>query len=80
MICAALGTKILYTRYGSWDTRSNEVQTHWTFWRNVSTAVGDFVDHLKEHARDQETRGFIFSKCGRRIKATGALVTTDLEK
>ena len=80
MICADLGTKILYIRYGRCDTLSNEVQTHWRFWPNVSTAVGDFVDHLKEDAQYGETLGFIFSKFCRRIKVTGAGVTTDPEK
>ena len=71
VMCANLGTKIFYTRYGSFDTHSNELQTHGKLWRDVSTAVGDFVDDLKEHGLYDDTIIFIYSEFGRRIKDNG---------
>ena len=71
VMCANLGTKIFYTRYGSFDTHSNELQTHGKLWRDVSTAVGDFVDDLKEHGLYDDTTIFIYSEFGRRIKDNG---------
>ena len=49
VMCANLGTRIFFTRYGSFDTHSNELQTHTKLWRGVSTAVGEFVNDFKEH-------------------------------
>jgi len=71
VMCANLGTRIFYTRYGSFDTHSNELQTHGKLWRDVSTAIGDFVDDLKEHGLYDDTIIFIYSEFGRRIKDNG---------
>ena len=71
VMCANLGTRIFFTRYGSFDTHSNELQTHAKLWRDVSTAVGDFVDDLKEHGLYDDTIIFIYSEFGRRIKDNG---------
>ena len=68
---ANLGTRIFYTRYGSFDTHSNELQTHAKLWKDVSSAVGDFVDDLKEHEMYDDTIVFIYSEFGRRIKDNG---------
>jgi len=71
VMCANLGTRIFFTRYGSFDTHSNELQTHTKLWRDVSTAVGDFVDDLKEHGLYDDTIIFMYSEFGRRIKDNG---------
>ena len=71
VMSANLGTRIFYTRYGSFDTHSNELQTHAKLWKDVSSAVGDFVDDLKEHEMYDDTIIFIYSEFGRRIKDNG---------
>ena len=71
VMSANLGTRIFYTRYGSFDTHSNELQTHAKLWKDVSSAVGDFVDDLKEHEMYDDTIVFIYSEFGRRIKDNG---------
>ena len=71
VMCADLGTRIFFTRYGSFDTHSNELQTHKKLWQNVSTAISDFVIDLKEHGRYEETLILVYSEFGRRIKDNG---------
>ena len=69
---ADLGTRIYYTQHGSFDTHSGELDTHAKLWNEVSGAVGDFYDDLKEHNKEDEVVIFIFSEFGRRIKDNGS--------
>ena len=69
---ADLGTRIYYTQHGSFDTHSGELATHAKLWDEVSGAVGDFYDDLREHDREDDTVIFIFSEFGRRIKDNGS--------
>ena len=69
---ADLGTRIFYAQQGSYDTHSGEMATHSNLWHDVSVAVGDFYDDLKEHGREKDTVIFMFSEFGRRIKDNGS--------
>ena len=69
---ADLGTRIYYTQHGSFDTHSGELTTHAKLWQEVSGAVGDFYDDLKEHGRENDAIVFIFTEFGRRIKDNGS--------
>lgn len=69
---ADVGTRIFYTQYGSFDTHSSELISHAKLWTDVSSAIGDFMDDLKEHGRDEDTLILMFSEFGRRIKDNGA--------
>ena len=71
VMCADLGTRIFFTRFGSFDTHSNELQTHKKLWQDLSTAISDFVVDLKEHGRYEETLILVYSEFGRRIKDNG---------
>ena len=68
VICADLGTRILYTQHGSFDTHGGELPAHNKLWQDVSTAAGDFMDDLEEHGRGENTLILIFSEFGRRIR------------
>ena len=46
----------------------------------VSGAVADFYDDLKEHGRDEEVIVMIFSEFGRRIKDNGSGTDHGLEE
>ncbi len=72
VICADLGTRIYYTQHASFDTHSSELNTHAQLWHDVSTALGDFMDDLKEHGKDEDVVILMFSEFGRRIKDNGA--------
>ena len=67
-----LGTRIFYTQQGSYDTHSGELATHASLIGDVSTAVADFYDDLKEHDREDDTLILIFSEFGRRIRDNGS--------
>ena len=69
---ADVGTRIFYTQHGSYDTHSNELNAHAKLWNDVSAAVADFMDDLKEHDRDKDTVVLMFSEFGRRINDNGA--------
>jgi len=72
VIFAGLGTQIYYAQHGSFDTHSAELSYHAHLWRDVSGAVGDFYDDLKEHGSENDVIIFMFSEFGRRIKDNGA--------
>ena len=69
---ADLGTRVYYTQHGSFDTHSGELATHAKLWDEVSGAVGDFYDDLKEHDREDDAVILIFSEFGRRIRDNGS--------
>ena len=69
---ADLGTRIYYTQHGSFDTHAGEVPVHAKLWDEVSTAIRDFTDDLKEHGRERDTVIMVFSEFGRRIRDNGS--------
>ena len=69
---ADLGTRVFYTQYGSFDTHAAQAATHASLWNDVSTAVSDFWDDLKENNVDQNVVMFLFSEFGRRVRDNGS--------
>ena len=53
---AGLGTRVLYTTapYNSFDTHAGQAGLHGRLWTEVSEAVNDFYDDLKEHDAGEE--------------------------
>ena len=72
VLLADLGTRIYYTQHGSFDTHAGELPAHAKLWQEISGGVGDFMDDLKEHGREDDAVLFIFSEFGRRIKDNGS--------
>ena len=68
---ADLGTKIYFTQHGSFDTHSAETLVHARLWRELSIAVSDFWDDLREHGREKDTLILVWSEFGRRIQDNG---------
>ena len=69
---ADLGTRVFYTQHGGFDTHAGEIQNHARLWNEVSTAIGDFFDDLREHGRENDAVVLVFSEFGRRIKDNGS--------
>ena len=69
---ADVGTRFFYTQHGSFDTHGGELPVHSKLWEDVSTAVGDFTDDVREHGYGESTALLIFSEFGRRIKDNGS--------
>ena len=72
VMCAGLGTRIYYTQHGSFDTHAAELPVHAKLWQDVSTAINDFTEDLKEHGLEDDTLILVWSEFGRRIRDNGA--------
>ena len=71
VMSAGLGTRVLYAQHGSFDTHSNELQSHAKLWQDVSSAISDFTDDLKEQGLWQDTLVLVWSEFGRRVHDNG---------
>ena len=71
VMCAGLGTRILYAQHGSFDTHSNELLSHAKLWQDVSRATSDLTADLEEHGLMDDTLILIWSEFGRRIHDNG---------
>ena len=69
---ANLGTRIFYCDYGSFDSHANQMGMHANLWTDVSQAVGDFFDDLKEHDAADNVIMLMFSEFGRRVRDNGS--------
>ena len=69
---ADVGTRIFFRSYFGFDTHSAQAGTHARLWKEVSGAVTDFYQDLKDHNRDKEVLLFMFSEFGRRVRDNGS--------
>ena len=71
---ADFGTRILYTRLdpGAFDTHANQSTAFPKLWSDVSNAVSDLYQDLKEHNANQEVVILMFSEFGRRVQENGS--------
>ena len=65
---ANLGTRILYTAHGGYDTHANEVPTHPQLLADLTRAISDFFDDLRSHDASENVTKLVFTEFGRRIK------------
>lgn len=72
VITADLGSRVFYAQHGSFDTHADELETHGKLWNETSGALGDFMDDIKEHGREDDVLVFVFSEFGRRIQDNSA--------
>ena len=70
---ADLGSRILYTGLnpGTFDTHANQATVFPQLWTDVSNAVSDFYQDLKEHNAGDNVVVFMFTEFGRRMKENG---------
>jgi uncharacterized protein (DUF1501 family) len=69
---AGLGTRILYTAQGGYDTHANQGPTHPKLLGELSSAVEAFVADLAEHDAADEVVMLVFTEFGRRIRDNGS--------
>jgi len=69
---ADVGTRVFYTSHGSFDTHAAQAAIHSQLWSEVSEAVADFWDDLREHNADENVVMFMFSEFGRRVRDNGS--------
>ena len=68
---ADLGTQMFYTQHGSFDSHFNQPPMHTKLWIDMSSAIGDFFDDLKEHDAGDNLIMVLFTEFGRRVKDNG---------
>jgi uncharacterized protein (DUF1501 family) len=69
---SGLGTRIFYCDHGSFDTHAAQATEHSRLWTEVSEAIADFWDDLREHDADDNVIMFLFSEFGRRVRDNGS--------
>ncbi|MCH8206634.1 MAG: DUF1501 domain-containing protein, partial [Chloroflexi bacterium] len=69
---SGLGTRIFYCDHGSFDTHAAQATEHSRLWTEVSEAIADFWDDLREHDADDNVVMLLFSEFGRRVKDNGS--------
>ena len=71
---ADFGTRILYTGLnpGAFDTHANQSTAFPKLWSDVSNAVNDFYQDLKEHNANEEVVILMFTEFGRRVQENGS--------
>ena len=69
---ADLGTRIFYTQAGSFDTHAGQLVPHAKLWTEISQAIADFWDDLREHDADENVVMYLFSEFGRRVRDNGS--------
>ncbi|MCH7626714.1 MAG: DUF1501 domain-containing protein [Chloroflexi bacterium] len=69
---SGLGTRIFYTSHGGYDTHANENPAHPKLLQDVSGAIRDFFDDLKEHDAGDNVVMLVFTEFGRRIRDNGS--------
>ena len=72
MHTADVGTRVFYTDHGSFDTHAAQATIHAQLWTDVSEAIADFWDDLREHDADDNVTMFLFSEFGRRVRDNGS--------
>ena len=68
---ANLGTQIFYTAHGPFDTHFNQPPMHARLWTEVSGAISDFFDDLREHDAADNLIMMILTEFGRRVRDNG---------
>ena len=68
---ADLGTQVFYTQHGSFDSHFNQPPMHTKLWIDMSSAISDFFDDLKEHDAGDNLIMVLFTEFGRRVKDNG---------
>ncbi len=72
VLLADLGTRVFYTQHGGYDTHANQAPTHPKLLADLSRAVSDFYDDLREHDTADNVLIFMFTEFGRRVKDNGS--------
>ena len=68
---ADLGTRIFYTLHGGYDTHANEMRDQAKLLTEVSGAISDFFQDLRDHEASDNVLMLVFTEFGRRMKDNG---------
>ena len=69
---AGLGTRIFYVQHGGYDHHAVEMPAHEKLLGELSGALRDFMDDLREHDSAEEVVVYAFTEFGRRVQDNGS--------
>ena len=69
---AGVGTRIFYTQHGGYDTHATQLANHPRLLGEVTGAIMDFFQDLKDHNASEAVVMLVFTEFGRRIKDNGS--------
>jgi uncharacterized protein (DUF1501 family) len=72
VILKGLGTRVLYTSQGGYDTHANQVPVQTPLLSDLSAGIGDFFTDLREHDAADNVMMLVFTEFGRRVKDNGS--------
>lgn len=72
VLLADLGTRIFNTQHIGYDTHASQGPFHLKLWTDLSQAITDFYDDLREHNASGNVLMFLFTEFGRRVRDNGA--------
>jgi len=69
---AGLGSRIFYCDHSGFDTHANQAAMHPILWKDVSEAIEDFFEDLREHEAADNVVMLLFTEFGRRVRDNGS--------
>jgi len=69
---AGVGTRVFYTAHPGYDTHSHQPPVHPRLLQEMSGALSDFLQDLREHDAAEEVSILVFTEFGRRMKDNGS--------
>ena len=69
---ADLGTRILYTQHGGFDTHATQLPQHPKLLQEISEAIAAFYADLREHHAADNVVMYVFTEFGRRTRDNGS--------
>lgn len=69
---ANLGTRIFYVEQGGYDTHAIQNPTHPQLLMELSSAISDFFEDLRDHNASEQVTMLVFTEFGRRMKDNGS--------
>ena len=69
---AGLGSRVFYCDHAGFDTHANQATVHPVLWKDVSEAINDFFDDLREHDAADNVVMLMFTEFGRRVRDNGS--------
>ena len=67
-----LGTRIFYTQHAGYDTHANQGPMHHKLLGDLSQAISDFYQDLRDHGASEDVLIFLFTEFGRRVRDNGS--------
>ena len=69
---AGVGTRIFYAQHGGYDTHATQLANHPRLLSELTRAIMDFFQDIRDHNASEEVIMLVFTEFGRRIKDNGS--------